>query len=332
MEGDILELLAQAQVPGAQSFQLDPQRAGHVLGRFQLANPYFYVLKWVQWAVLACARQVWVEILPDRVSVWHDGELPEAPSAHELLSLEGEWGHFGSGFFAATQLGPAHIALATRQGSRSLYGEGEAVARGVCVVGPRRKLHWPGLPSWESLKLLLRPEAALVRFHCHYAPVPIFLNGSCVNRPLFGISCRVSGTHLVPLLYLARRAKGVLRERSGVLRELLAAPDWDKAGNGEFTDLQVWERPCLAARAMYFYVPPGPKASNHSELTWVKDGVSIAKETRLPQFPPGLHAVVSCWGLELDASQFAPVRNEVYEQRLREVLQLYAQDNNRLSS
>lgn len=287
------------------------------------------MLKWVQWAVLACARQVWVEILPDRVSVWHDGEIPEAPSAHQLLSLEGEWGHFGSGFFAATQLEPQHIALATRQGSRSLYGRGPEVERGATVFCPRRKFHlhdyW-----WQELRLLLRPEAALVRFHCHYAPVPIFLNGKCVNRPLFGISCRVSGTHLVPLLYLARRAKGVLREHSAP-RESLAAPDWDSLGDGEFTELQVWERPCLAARAMYFYLPPGPKASNHSEVSWVKDGVTILKETRMEQFPPGLHAVASCWELELDASQFAPVRNGVYQRRLQEILDLYSQDGKRLS-
>jgi hypothetical protein len=327
VEHDILELLAQAEVPGTESFQLDPRRAGQVLGRFQLSNPYFYVLKWIQWAVLACARQVWVEILPDRVSVWHDGELPEAPSAAELLSLEGAWGHFGSGFFAATQLEPTHIALATRRGSRTLYGHGESVERGVTVLAPRRKFHIQGY-WWQELRLLLRPEAALVRFHCHYAPVPIFLNGKCVNRPLFGISCRVSGTHLVPLLYLARRAKGVLRERSAP-RELLAAPDWDSAGDGEFAELQVWERPCLAARAMYFYLPPGPKASHHSEVTWVKDGVAICKETRLEDFPPGLHAVASCRGLELDASQFSPVRNAAYESRLGEILDLYARGAHR---
>lgn len=321
MEDDFLQLLSQAQLPGREGFTLDPRRAAAMLGRFQLTNPYFYVLKFVQWAVLSCARQVWVEVLPDRVSVHHDGELPEAPSAHELLSLEGAWGHFGSGFLAASRLAPVHIALATRQGSRSLYGRGEAVERGVTVSGPRRKLSLSG-PFWQNLHLLLRPEAALVRFHCHYAPVQIFLNGECVNRPLFGISCKVSGIHLVPLLYLAKRAKGVIRSE-GPVREQLAAPDWDSLGDGELKELQLWERPCLAARSMWFYLPPGPKASNHSEMTWVKDGVSVCKETRLDSFPPGLHGVASCWGLELDASQFALVRNEAYTQRLGEIVKTY---------
>ena len=58
-------------------------------------------------------------------------------------------------------------------------------------------------------------------------------------------------------------------------------------------------------------------------MSWVKDGVSVCKETRLDSFPPGLHGVASCWGLELDASQFALVRNEAYTQRLGEIVKTY---------
>lgn len=314
MEDDFLELLAQANLPGSERSQLEPLRASEMLGRFQLSNPYFYVLKWVQWAVLACARQVWVEVLSDRVSVWHDGPPPQAPSARELLSLEGEWGHFGTGFFAATRLKPVHIAL----GSTTLFGKGVAAAQGVTVVEPRRKLDISNLP-WRDLRLFLRPEAALVRFHCHYAPVPIYLNGTLVNRPLFGVSQRADG---FPLFSLSKPVKGLVRQQGGG-REWLAAPDWEGVGDGEFVDLQVSGRPCVAARAMFFYLPPGPKASNHSELSWVKDGVTVLKETRLADFPPGLHGVASCAGLELDASQFGIVRDEAYRQRMNELLEAF---------
>ncbi|MFN8609799.1 MAG: hypothetical protein U0931_19825 [Vulcanimicrobiota bacterium] len=322
MEDDVLKLLSQAHLPGQRGFSLDLASAGQTMGRFQLSDPYLYVLKWVQWAVLTCASRVWVEVLPDRVSVSHDGLQPETPSASELLSLEGGWGHFGSGFFAASRLAPASIALATRQGSHSLYGQGGLeIERGVTILKPRRKFSWNGI-LWEDLRLFLRPEAVLVRFHCSYAPVPIYLNGHWLNRPLFGVSCRTRGEQLEPVLSLAKWSKGLIRD-DGPPRELLPIPDWDNAGNGEITDLPVWGRPCLAGRCMWYYLPIGPKASKHNEIIWIKDGVAVCKHSGLEDLPPGLHAVASCHGLTVDASQFELVRDAAYRRRVKEIKEAY---------
>ena len=73
-------------VTSAGDFTIHHSKAEAKLKKFQLSNPFFYVLKLVQSAVLSGATSVDIECQAHQVSLKHDGEPPYPAELKELLN------------------------------------------------------------------------------------------------------------------------------------------------------------------------------------------------------------------------------------------------------
>ena len=203
-------------------FTLDPEAARAKLAQYLLAEPGLYILKLVQWAVAAGARQIWVKVDSKRVSVIHDGRSLERPELDTFLidaSDRSRW-HLSLGLNAAQSLNPRQIIIESatwiwrhEEGGGEVSEErpDDSLTR-LTLVGIRPRRVWRSTLKqfrhvlqvdlgnmWGDLMAIFgRSEVALLRSHCQYCPVPVRVNGHFVNRPDSGRATRHDDQGLGP--------------------------------------------------------------------------------------------------------------------------------------
>ena len=185
-------------------FTIDRARAREKLTRYQLANPYAYVLELVQAAILRGAEQIHFSFDSDDMYMRFEGypfsdedltnlemavlEKADTPQARSRRQL-------AAGLLAAEALNPKLVIVDSQGGSRleMVAGKGE-------TLGPSRKTS-PGTviqlrERWHP-KLLLKfwrnlrgrgQEQTLLKKHCSAARQDIFVNKKLVSKNPHGSS------------------------------------------------------------------------------------------------------------------------------------------------
>lgn len=204
-------------------FTVDPDKLREKLSRFLLPEPHAYILKLVQWAVAAGAKKIKVEVGRRTLLFAHDGRATdEAAAADWGFFLESNWREQGvrspevelaSALNALYQLSPSRIVLLQRnreqatllevgmEGSKRADApkkvgapvnlikiEGRKLAFGSPLAAQQYR-NGMQPPFAQALKFFNRnvplAEKALLDACCGYCPVPLQVNGKCINRPVF---------------------------------------------------------------------------------------------------------------------------------------------------
>jgi len=199
-------------------FTIHVSKAQEKLKKFQLPNPYFYILKLVQSAVLAGAKKIEVSCLPHQITFKHDGEPPAAHELRELLSFLLYSEQQMSGSRSLVRLAAAvntavacharrltveccdgeeryqqdwsssgsefkELSGGTERGVRfTLKRKADDMASSLRHVGDTRLVD---LVSGN--RNAIQKEEAALRDRAIFCPVPIFLDGERISRTAFGV-------------------------------------------------------------------------------------------------------------------------------------------------
>lgn len=178
-------------------FTIDLGRAREKLGKYQLANPYAYVLEFVQAAVLRGAEEVEVTVDSDDLLLSFGGPPLLEEELHNLemavLEENSSLQHrvrkkLAMGLLAAQSLEPSRI---TMRGSTGYCWE-QRFGRAVTVFpkrSPGRNLIHVKMP-WTFDALLdrfrkrkeSRPEEVLLKQHCRLTTTVVRLNGELLSQ------------------------------------------------------------------------------------------------------------------------------------------------------
>ncbi|MGE0493679.1 MAG: hypothetical protein AB7S38_31005 [Vulcanimicrobiota bacterium] len=273
-------------------FTLNQERATELLSRLKLADPHAYLLKMVQAAVRGEAS--WIRITQEAqgLRLEHDGPGNEAADRHFQVAV--------GAFTSLTQQTPSQLA--------------SPAARAWFFQRPTRLFGLVGR----------RPELELLKTRCAYCPIPVWLDGKLVNRPLFGqrLAYEKKGTRVdfakpsraTPITFVTSPACGPSllpapadypNERRLHYTSLVSEEESDQPA-AEWAGLSMNGRPMVACHAMLQRV-----WESWSDLTWVLDGVALTSERNVLD-RPGLQAVVSAAELEVDLSEFGVVHNDAF--------------------
>ncbi len=307
LEHHLNEIRSQGQTADQGAFTLNQQRASELLERYQLPDPSFYLLKFVQGAVLGGASFIRVALESDGLTFFHDGQESGAALSHLEIGL------------AAFQ---SWTAQAPRPQSR-VGCRGFLFPRQTRRFFFRRRL----------------PEIALLKERGRYCSIPIWLENQLLNRPFFGLASKIEKKGIKADLSSPPRLGPVtwLTCPNWTASSLLAPPSYSQERRIHLESLVEWKESSLdPAPSSAFSVEGEPMVACHallrrvsgswSELTWVRDGVVLTTERNVLD-RPGLEAVVSAGELQLDLSDFGLVHDEPFYEltkRLRqEVLWMY---------
>lgn len=228
----------QGEYDSSGSFTVDPDKLREKLSRFLLPEPHAYILKLVQWAVAAGAKKIKIEVGRRSLLFAHDGRATdEAAAADWGFFLESNWQdqefrspevELASALNALYQLTPDRIVLLQRNRDQAALLEVGQDGSKRCEIpekaGPPVNLikiegrkpafgsplaaqqYRNGMqpPFAQALKFFNRnvplAEKALLDACCGYCPVPLQVNGKCINRPVFEFTGAES-----PLIGIGRR-------------------------------------------------------------------------------------------------------------------------------
>lgn len=199
-------------------FTLHHSKAKEKLKKFQLSNPFFYILKLVQSAVLSEATKIEVECSPHQVSLSHDGALPSSGELQELLNFVFQVDHeVGRHTRSLKRLASAvntAVSAHARELSIECHGNEEAYSQTWSASGAEFRELTPG--KFRGLRFLLKrkpgdvvssirhvggtrivdlvqgtrnsmqKEEAALRDRAVFCSTPIFLDGEQLNRTSFG--------------------------------------------------------------------------------------------------------------------------------------------------
>lgn len=186
------------------SFTIDRSRAREKLIRYQLANPYAYVLELVQSAVLRGAERVDFRIDADDMVMRFQGE---PFSAEELSNLEltvlekaqtrraRSRRQLAAGLLAAEALKPKSVTVDSYGGARLVLKKGEPQFLGESsATKPGTTIHlrdsWHPrllLEFWRNLRGRGR-EQTLLKKHCASAALEVVVNGKVVSGHSHGLA------------------------------------------------------------------------------------------------------------------------------------------------
>ena len=179
-------------------FTIDRVRAREKLSRYQLADPYAYVLELVQSAFLRGARTIRFEFDSDDMILSFDGEpYSETDLSHlEMAILEDADSRaarsrrqLAIGLLAAEALNPKLIIvdsqggyrLAVRQGESERLNPSSRTPPGTVIQVRERWRPKLLLKFWQNLREKGR-EQLLIREHCCSAAKPIFIGDDLVSQ------------------------------------------------------------------------------------------------------------------------------------------------------
>jgi hypothetical protein len=202
------ELASEGTRAASGSFGIDADRAREKMQKFQLANPYAYVLELVQAAHLLGASKIDIEVDADELWMTFDGEpfspaeLGEIYSAamgsRESARARASW-HIAIAFNALSRLDPKIISItaadAQGQGTRldftsekdfeviDLEGDHDLEA-GHMQVYVRERARLKHLEEFFTKFYGSLPELSILNKHCGFAEIPISVNGGVISGGL----------------------------------------------------------------------------------------------------------------------------------------------------
>ncbi len=290
------ELLQGGRYESSGTFSLDLGRAARKLGRYQSDEPLFFLLKFVQAAVAAGASCL-------RIS--SRGELvAEDVVPFELSELAGfsfdeqPFSYLGLGVGAALEAGARRVVC--RVGGKILVAVPEGSIVESCPGG-----------GFSVTVEGLTPSLSRLRERLAYAPIPVWLEGECLNFVSTPVATRY-WTDLDDRRQGVACAGGYVRKAQRHVDEF--GPGCGsysvRACTGTFQRREVCVPICRAVLELR-----DPKLS--SRLVLVKHGVTLSSSPTLQL--PGALCVVSAQGLQLDASTLRVVEDEALSSLVRQV-------------
>ncbi|MEC9396203.1 MAG: hypothetical protein VX475_01270, partial [Myxococcota bacterium] len=202
------ELASQGTRAASGSFGIDAERAREKMQKFQLANPYAYVLELVQAAHLLGASKIDIEVDADEMWMSFDGdsltprELGEIYSAamgsRESARARASW-HIAIAFNAVARLDPKIIQItavdARRQAARLDFTsekdfevveltEDHDLEAGHTRVYVREQARLEHLEEFFTKFYGVLPELSILSKHCGFAELPIRVNGEVISSGL----------------------------------------------------------------------------------------------------------------------------------------------------
>lgn len=295
----LAELLKGGRYESSGTFSLDLARAAEKLGRYQSAEPLFFLLKFVQAAVAGGATCLRIERLRAGVRILAD-EVRPFPLA-EVTSFELDerpQSYVGLGVGAAVAAGASRVVCEV--GAQQLVADRAGSRVGTC-----------GRTSFcvtvEGLGVRL--ERARLQQRLAYAPLPVWFDGQLLNF----LSAPVATRRLTTL---ADRRHGVAcagpwERKSQRFQEELPAPASHgfnlRSCTGVFRREDVYVPICEAVLELR-----DPKQA--SRVVLVKHGVALDSTASLRV--PGAHCVVSAEGLSLDLSTLRVVEDARFDKLL----------------
>lgn len=200
IEQRIDELATCGQLVYRSAFSVDRDKARQKMQRYQRANPYEYVLEFVQAAHLLGASRVVVTIDSDEMDMRFDGQWLTMQDGHDLYAAafaphsstkERALKHLAHGITAARAIGTMALTIESgdhHQAMRLTVATGkddELVACQRDRAGTRLYLKEALRPRHLGafLKYINGTLATieLIRWRCIYSPIPVILNGEQVN-------------------------------------------------------------------------------------------------------------------------------------------------------
>ncbi|MFU8803289.1 MAG: hypothetical protein ACNA8W_05730 [Bradymonadaceae bacterium] len=166
----------------AGEFVLDEDRAREKLAEFQLVDPRRCVLEFVKAAHLLGATKIEFQIDANEIEVRFDGEtvtraefdnLASAVFARRTTSRQRALRHLAIGHSAAQGLGLSHFEYSVIEADRP-----------IMRVYLKQRAR-PSLAIAFASHLLFNrlAEEKILREHCEFATIPIFVNGTLITRP-----------------------------------------------------------------------------------------------------------------------------------------------------
>ena len=180
-------------------FTIDLARAREKLGKYQLADPYAYVLEFVQAAALRGAKVIDIFVDTDDLKISFTGEPFQAEELHNLEmavlddatnSLQRSRKKMAMGLLAVQTLQPASMVIESSDGH--LWTKEQKKAATLITKSANRtdnfihvKMPWSLsalLDRFRSRKTL-REEELLLQKHCTVTEILIIHNGEVISRP-----------------------------------------------------------------------------------------------------------------------------------------------------
>lgn len=216
----------QGELDSTGSFTVDPEKLRQKLSRFLLPEPHAYILKLIQWAVACQATRIKVEVGRRDVLLAHNGSSTDHNAAADWgFFLESHWQEDGwrtpevelaTALNALYQLSPARVVLLQHDGFQATVlevgkeGTRQTMERGrksshlnLIKIEGRRPTYGSRLAAQQHRPLTAAflakvaagfranvplAEKALLEACCLYCPVPLTVNGECINRPVFALT------------------------------------------------------------------------------------------------------------------------------------------------
>lgn len=202
LEG-LVELLGQeGTLAAVGEFELDSEKARVKMQKFQLEDPHFYVLEFVQAAHLLGATRIDIAIDADEVEFRFDGDSLTAAELQDIYSAafikraddrKRAMRHFALAINAAQMMRPAQILIETGQGEEGVRlelrpgrddelderAEVEHAGTRIYLREQFRSGHL--VEFWRNVRGGELEEKLALRERCRYSRLPIYLDGELIS-------------------------------------------------------------------------------------------------------------------------------------------------------
>lgn len=293
------ELLKGGRYESSGSFTVDLARAADKLGRYQSAEPLFFLLKFVQAAVVAGATEIRIDRVSTGIRLQAEGVTPFPVAEVTTFELdERPQSYLGLGVGAAIAAGATRVLCGVGSSQLVAAPDGSRVAP---FQGTGFSVLIEGLQKLERSRLHQRLA---------YAPLPIWLDGKLLNY----VSAPVA-TRRLPKNDDRRHGvacTGPFERKRQRYEDELPVPAAHgftvPACTGPFRRENVYVPICGTVLELR-----DPKLP--SRVVLVKHGVALDTSPTLKI--PGAHCVVSAQGLHLDVSTLGVVHDAQFAELTR---------------
>lgn len=321
---EIDQLIEEGELDSSGVFSLDPHKALEKLATYQFADPYFWILKIVQAAVVFGAPQISVRLLRHQTLIeftLESQEFPDVPALFGRVARESNraWQHLKRGLWSlAVQDCSMECAWPGQASSwtyQSQWTQGES-APGHCFrlhITPDGKA-----TRWNAELLKVLTDRA---FLC---PVPLLVD----RRPIQGLQrCPQHGLSPTSFPFYSDLNDDPELAELPLPESTYDSVSSDAALIGRVRSVpRVWGRlslACLVSAHFRAGVTGWKPLLTPSTLNWVSDGVVIDRE-ELP-LTPGIvacAAYISASGLPVDLSSFRLIQRSQRAARAKAALKL----------
>lgn len=324
------------QVESQGGFTIAVEKARQKLGKFQLDDPGFYLLKVIQAAVWGGASRIEIRTSRDKLALWFDAPIPLGPFdefwaalRNPLETSEGPFKLLALGFNAGMFSGSKQVSLVWwgAEESRSLLAVGDELSGASTPERPAELAWAANLYMFSVLKSqagwfksALQKELDAVRGRCGYCPVEIRIDGTALvpGRPPRATTASWLQPHSLPFWLVERavpeEAGGISVAGPRMRGRIRVASGWRRGDR--LPETFLWQpaepefRGSLRCSGVYA-LPLG--LSGPDRVALVRHGVMVATIT-VHNSRAGAYAVVPADSLSFDLSGFGVVRDGRFEE------------------